>query len=169
MTYWSILCGAGHRRGPASESICVMCRKRCGRRRTLPILMMIRRGNGATSDGRTSERNDSCSRRISDHGRKLLRALAAELPRAGHTCSRSVFCLVAIGGSAPYDGSGFLACARKRLPQPVRAAGVPRIGPCPGSSGSGPPACAGRNHRSGFLRWPSPSRGERRERFCGRD
>src|SRR5580692_8739670 len=58
MTCWSILCGAGHRRGPASESICVMYRKRFGRRRKRPILMMIRRGNSA-SDGRTSERNSS--------------------------------------------------------------------------------------------------------------
>src|ERR1700722_16126403 len=116
MTYWAILCVANHRRGPASESICVTRRKRFGLRRKLLILMMTRRGNSA-SDG--SERKDSCSRRFSDHERKLLRALAAELLRAGHKCSRSAFCLAAIGGSAPYDGSGFLACARKRPPQPV--------------------------------------------------
>src|ERR1700722_5045731 len=83
---------------------------------------------------------------FSDYQRKLLRALAAELPRAEHKCSQLAFYLVAIGGNEPYDGSGFLAYARKRLPQSVRAAGVPRIGPCPGSSGSGRLACAGGLH-----------------------
>src|SRR6202023_2999461 len=78
---------------------------------------------------------------FNDSGGKLLRALAVEQPRAAHKCSRTTFCLFAIGGSAPYDGSGFLACARKRLLQLVRAAEAPRIGPCPGSSGSGHRAC----------------------------
>ena len=39
------------------------------------------------------------------------------------------------------------ACARKRLPPPVRDAAAPTTGPCPGSSGSGRPACAARLHR----------------------
>jgi hypothetical protein len=58
MTYSSTLCEAGHRRGPASESICVMCRKRFDRRRKLPILMMIRRANGVVREGAARERND---------------------------------------------------------------------------------------------------------------
>jgi hypothetical protein len=43
----STLCEAGHRRGPASESTCVMFRKAFARRKEFPTLMMIRRANGA--------------------------------------------------------------------------------------------------------------------------
>ena len=53
-----IPCGAGHRRGHASESICVMFQKPFGRRRKLPTLTTIRRGNSASDGSKRNERAD---------------------------------------------------------------------------------------------------------------
>ena len=52
-------------------------------------------------------------------------------------------CRYAIGESAPCAGNGCPACVHRRLPPPTRAAAAPTKDPCPGSSGSGLPACAG--------------------------
>ena len=72
-------------------------------------------------------------------------AIPAAAPlRAAHRCSRAASCPCAIGGNAPCGGSGCPACARTRLRPRVPAAAAPRTGPCPGSSGSGRPACAAR-------------------------
>src|SRR5580692_3139318 len=77
----------------------------------------------------------------SDRTEKSLSALAAERFRVARRCSRRASCLSAICETVLYDGSGFLAYGRKRLPPPVRVAVVPTISPCLDSTGSGHPAC----------------------------
>src|ERR1035438_2528661 len=89
--------------------------------------------------------------RLSGRGRKCPSAPAVGPLRAGHTCNRSALCRCAIFEIAPCGGNGFLACARKRLPPPVRGATAPRINLCPGSNGSGLLAS------DVVLRWLRPS------------
>ena len=81
---------------------------------------------------------------VSGRWRRSPSALAVGRLRAGHRYSRVAACLNASGEIAPCDGSGCLACARRRLRLPTLAARAPRTGLCPGSSGSGLRACVAR-------------------------
>src|SRR5262249_4196470 len=68
--------------------------------------------------------------------------LVGERLLAARRCTRQVSCRFAICGTELCDGSGYLACGRRLLPPPARAAPAPMTSPCPGSSGSDRRACA---------------------------
>src|SRR5712671_168611 len=140
MTFWSILCAADRRPGHASESIYGTCLKHYGHRKRLPTPMTIPHANGGKgARKKQKEKIDRCW--LSAPTEKSPPILAAEPLRAGRKCSRGFFCPFAIGETALYDGSGFLACGRKRLPPLVRVAVVPTISPCRDSTGFDRRAC----------------------------
>src|ERR1044072_2333900 len=66
---------------------------------------------------------------------------AAQL-QAAQTCSLSASYQFSIDETAPCDESGFPACDRKPLQQPVPAAVVPRTSPFPDSTYFVHPECA---------------------------
>src|SRR5438445_2798654 len=66
---------------------------------------------------------------------KWRRSPVAGQLRAARMCSRLASCRNAICGTAPCDGTGLLACDRRRLRRPVRVVTDPKINLCPGSSG----------------------------------
>src|SRR5579872_6929851 len=68
---------------------------------------------------------------------RLLRSPVAEQLRAAHRCSRLASYPNAICGTARCDGSDRLACDRKQLRRPARAAAVPRTNLCLDSSDFG--------------------------------
>ena len=141
MMCWWIPCEDGRLRGRASGSTCGTCRKHCGRRRKRPIRMTILPASGAPcAAGRRSD--------IVSLPQRPLAKIAVELLRRNHLqlgigAIAPAACRSATCGTGPCGGNGRPACGRTRLPLPARDAAAPKRDPCPGSSGSARPACAG--------------------------
>jgi hypothetical protein len=87
-----------------------------------------------------------CSR-LSGRRRKSPSVPAAEPLRAGHRCSRSASCPCATFETAPCAGSAALHVLVSDFDHQFGPQRLPRQGPCPGSSGSGRPACDAHLHR----------------------
>src|SRR5215472_1826885 len=133
-----------------------MSPRHCDQYSKHPTQMTIPPANGADIEPRDLSR--ICS--VSVQSKKSSSTLVVEPLRVAHRCSHEVACRCAIFEIAPCDGSGFLAYARMRLEPLVRVGAVPRINPCPDSSGSGLPAFEGRLLRSFPHAPPSASRGD---------
>src|SRR6516162_2836591 len=111
--------------------------------------------------------NRTCG--LSGHSKKSSSTLAVEPLRVARSCSHEVACRCAIFEIAPCDGSEFPAYAHMRLEARVQVGAVPRINPCPDSSGSGRPAFDGRLRRSFPPAPPSASRGDGQARLGDRE
>src|SRR5882724_12396269 len=105
--------------------------------------------------------------RSGHHHRKSQPAPGAEQLRAGRMYSRPASYPCATFETALCDGSGCLACGRKRLRLQAPDAAAPTTGPCPGSTGSERRACDVQLHRLLVHARPSVSTDERRARPGG--
>ena len=144
-----------------------MCLRRSARRRRRPIRTTIRRASGGDARIETRCEEEECVKRPAETQRAHAEDLAQLLRRHHFELRISAIarasCRCATGETAQCGGNGCPACARRRLRPPARAAAAPTTDPCPGSSGSGRRACAGRLRRSPVVLGPLLSRviGER--------